>query len=382
MSDSTKPSSALSQMRFVIGVAAGKGGVGKSSVAVNLAIGFAKKGYRVGILDADIYGPSIAKMMGQGTLPAIHEQDLEKIVPGTNWGVKWISAGHFQEENQSFTIRAPIATNIIEQFLCQVDWGSLDILLIDFPPGTGDIQITLAQRVSFSGIIMVTTPQDIALLDVKKAIHQFLNFKIPIIGIIENMSYFEDPKTKQKHYLFGQGGGEKLSQEFAIPVLGQIPVHPLISDLNDRHLSLFDHESNIKDVFSSIIMKINDFLEDESQSSIFRSFELVWDSGAKIELSRNNSFSNQGVFSIYQEDPLHFMIEWSDGKQSRIPLSRLQALCPCMRCQQSKLKSFRKEEPVSAIRLYNYGRYALKVEFTSGCSRGVYPFSLLRDIDS
>lgn len=382
MSDLTKPSSALAQVRFVIGVAAGKGGVGKSSVALNLAIGFAKKGYRVGILDADIYGPSIAKMMGQGTFPRPHAQDPEMISPGVCWDIKWISAGHFQEENQSFTIRAPIATNIIEQFLYQVDWGCLDILLIDFPPGTGDIQITLAQKVSFSGIVLVTTPQDIALLDVKKALHQFLNFKIPMIGIIENMSYFQNPETKQKHYPFGQGGGEKLSQEFAIPLLGQIPLHPLISEFNDRCQSLFDHESNIKDVFISIIEKMNDFLQNQALASIAHTFELVWGSGNKIELTQNKSFSNQEILSIYQDDPLHFMIEWLDGKQSRIPLSKLQAGCPCMRCKQSKDMPFRKEEAVSAIRLYNYGRYALKVEFTSGCSRGVYPFSLLRDISS
>lgn len=380
MSDSIKPSSTLAQVRFVIGVAAGKGGVGKSSVALNLAIGCAKKGYRVGILDADIYGPSIAKMMGHGSLPKAHDQDPEKIMPGLSWDIKWISAGHFQEENLSFTIRSPIATNIIEQFLYQVDWGNLDILLVDFPPGTGDIQITLAQKVSFSGIVMVTTPQDIAILDVKKALHQFLNFKIPIIGIIENMSYFEDPNTKQKHYLFGQGGGEKLSQEFAVPLLGQIPVDPLISNFNDSCQSLFDHESAIKEVFNSIIAKMGDFLQDGAQAAGSHTFELVWGLGTKIDLNQNKSFSNQEILSIYQDDPLHFMIDWRDGKQSRIALSRLQALCPCMRCQSKNVKAFRKEEPVSAIRLYNYGRYALKVEFTSGCSRGVYPFSLLKDI--
>jgi len=217
----------------IIGVAAGKGGVGKSTVTVNLARAFKAKGLNVGVLDADVYGPSVRKMLPETVLPV---QKGERIFPGEAEGIKVISIAHFNKLNEALVVRAPIACKIVTEFLDFVDWGDLDYLLIDFPPGTGDIQLTLSQKAKISGVVMVTTPQEVAVMDVQKAIQMFDIVQVPIFGVIENMSYFEVGSNRV--YPLGKGGGERLAKENDLPLLGSIPIKEDISLCSDKGVRL------------------------------------------------------------------------------------------------------------------------------------------------
>lgn len=228
-----KPTGAISH---IIAVAAGKGGVGKSTVTVNIALSLKRAGYSVGILDADIYGPSLRMMLPEDEIPTHKGQ---KLVPAICKGIKVISMAYFRTPGESTAVRAPIANGVLSQFINQVDWGVLDFLLIDFPPGTGDIQITLSQQANLSGAILVTTPQEVAIMDVRKASHLFDKVNIPIIGIVENMSYFEAEAGKRIS-LFGKGGGERLSVELGVPLLGEVPIDPEVCQAGDEGRSLFE----------------------------------------------------------------------------------------------------------------------------------------------
>jgi len=222
----------LPDVRNIIAVASGKGGVGKSTVAVNLALSLARSGASVGILDADIYGPSIPTMFG---LKGEHPQMVdEKIQPLEKNGIKVLSIGFLVDEKQAIIWRGPMASSAIKQLITDVNWGSLDYLLIDLPPGTGDIHLTIAQSVPLTGSVVVTTPQEVALADCRKAIGMFNNslIKIPVLGIVENMSYFTPPELPDnKYYLFGKNGGVRLAAEYKSPMLGQIP---LVEDIRER----------------------------------------------------------------------------------------------------------------------------------------------------
>jgi ATP-binding protein involved in chromosome partitioning len=221
----------LPGVRNIVAVASGKGGVGKTTVSVNLALALAKTGAKVGLLDADIYGPSVPLMMG---LKASPEVINNKIQPPEVDGVKVISMGFFYEQSQQAGIyRGPIVSGIVKQFLTDVNWGELDYLIIDLPPGTGDAPLTIAQTIPITGILIVTTPQDVAMNVAVKAIGMFNKLNVPIIGVVENMSYLQCPHCTEQIYLFGQGGGKKISDDFKIPFIGEIPLHPGIREGSD-----------------------------------------------------------------------------------------------------------------------------------------------------
>jgi len=215
----------------VIAVASGKGGVGKSTVAVNLALALHSLGQRVGLLDADVYGPSIPQMLGLKERPDDTKDD--RLHPLEKFGIKVISFGLFITEGQPVIWRGPLVTKLLTQFLHGVDWGELDFLLIDLPPGTGDAQLTIAQKVPLSGGLIVTTPQDVALVDVQRAITMFHEVKVPVIGIVENMSYYTCSGCGHRAEIFGHGGGAERAQEFGIPFLGEIPLVSAIRETGD-----------------------------------------------------------------------------------------------------------------------------------------------------
>jgi ATP-binding protein involved in chromosome partitioning len=221
----------LPGVKNIVAVASGKGGVGKTTVSVNLALALAKAGAKVGLLDADIYGPSVPLMLGLKTSPEVVNN---KIQPPETDGIKVISMGFFYEQSQQAGIyRGPIVSGIVKQFLTDVNWGELDYLIIDLPPGTGDAPLTIAQTIPITGILIVTTPQDIAMNVAIKAIGMFNKLNVPIIGVVENMSYLECPHCNGQVYLFGQGGGKKISDDFKIPFIGEIPLHPRIREGSD-----------------------------------------------------------------------------------------------------------------------------------------------------
>ncbi len=215
----------LPGVKNTIAVASGKGGVGKSTVAVNVAVALAKDGYQVGLIDADIYGPSIPLMLGIKEKPQIYQnKETMKMIPLENYGIKLISIGLLVDDNAPVIWRGPMASGAVKQFMTDVDWGELDYLIFDMPPGTGDIQLTLVQTIPLTGSVIVTTPQEVSLIDARKALKMFTRVNVPVLGIVENMSYFIAPDTGKKYDIFGSGGGEKISKELGAPFIGGIPI--------------------------------------------------------------------------------------------------------------------------------------------------------------
>ncbi|MCF3631017.1 Mrp/NBP35 family ATP-binding protein [Alphaproteobacteria bacterium LMO-S08] len=210
-------------MRSIIAVASGKGGVGKSTTAANLALGLAAEGHSVGLLDADIYGPSMPRMMGITGQPA--SADGKTLDPMENYGIKVMSMGFLVDEETPMIWRGPMVQSALEQMMRDVNWGELDVLVVDMPPGTGDAQLTMAQRVPLTGAVIVSTPQDIALLDARKGLNMFRKVDVPVFGIIENMSYFSCPHCGERSEIFSHGGARREAERLGVDFLGEVPLH-------------------------------------------------------------------------------------------------------------------------------------------------------------
>ncbi len=219
-------------VKNIIAVSSGKGGVGKSTVAVNLAVALALDGARVGLMDADVYGPNVPIMMGAGQ--ARPEVDVNKLIPVEAYGVKLISMAVLQPGDKPLIVRGPILHGLVKQFLSDVKWGELDYLIVDMPPGTGDVQLSLAQLVPVQGAVLVTTPQEVALIDVRRALRMFETVAVPVLGVVENMSYFVAPDTGTRYNIFGEGGGERLANEYGVPFLGSIPMGIEVREGGDK----------------------------------------------------------------------------------------------------------------------------------------------------
>ncbi len=213
--------SSIPGVKRIIAVASGKGGVGKSTVAANVAVALAAGGLKVGLCDCDLYGPSVAQMFGTNERPDANDQD--EIIPIEAHGIKLMSMGLLLEDNSPVIVRGPMATRYTQQFLRQVAWGELDVLVLDLPPGTGDIQLTIVQTVAVDGVVIVTTPQEVALIDARKAVAMFAKVNVPILGLIENMAWFECDAGK-RYYLFGEEGGVREAEDMNVPLLAQIPI--------------------------------------------------------------------------------------------------------------------------------------------------------------
>jgi ATP-binding protein involved in chromosome partitioning len=243
----------IPQVKNVVAVASGKGGVGKSTTSVNLAVALSQSGARVGLLDADIYGPNLPLMMGLREKPLV-EGDGQRIRPVPRYGIKLVSIGFFLDERKPVIWRGPMVHGAIQQFLRDFDWGELDYLVVDLPPGTGDAPLSLAQLIPLSGVVIVTTPQDVALQDVAKGMAMFRQLEVPVIGVVENMSYFVCPNCDTRHELFGQGGGQRIAQTFNVPFLGQVPLQPNVRTGGDegQPVVMADPESPAAQAFQAV----------------------------------------------------------------------------------------------------------------------------------
>jgi len=241
----------------IIAISSGKGGVGKSTVAVNLAVALAQSGKRVGLMDADIYGPNIPLMMGVNEPPMVLN---EKIVPLEAHGVKLISLGFLIDRDQPAIWRGPIIMKIITQFLRDVAWGTLDYFIVDLPPGTGDAQLTLVQATNITGAIIVTTPQEVAIGDALRGAKMFERVNVPVVGIVENMSWFECPHCGKPSPIFGEGGGERLANELGLPLLGQIPLYTRVREGGDlgRPIVVADAQSSAARALVSIAGRVSE----------------------------------------------------------------------------------------------------------------------------
>src|SRR2546423_1466233 len=223
-------------VRHVIAIASGKGGVGKSTIAANLAVALEKTEARVGLCDCDIYGPSISLMFGSRDRPMATEEN--RIVPIEQYGLKLMSMGFLLDDTAPAILRGPMVTRYTQQFLRQVEWGELDYLVLDLPPGTGDIQLTIVQTVALSGAIVVTTPQEVALIDARKAATMFEKVNVPVLGLIENMSYFVSPSDGKHYHIFGSGGCEREAKRLRVPLLGQVPIDIATRESGDRGMPI------------------------------------------------------------------------------------------------------------------------------------------------
>jgi len=244
----------------IVAVSSGKGGVGKSTVAVNLATALAMEGAQVGLMDADFYGPNVPTMMGVTDAPKI-EQNPEKgevFIPPVSHGVKIMSMGFLTQADQPVIWRGPMLHSVVSQFCQKVDWGKLDYLIVDMPPGTGDVQLSLAQLVPVTGAILVSTPQEVSMQDVRKAHAMFQKVRIPVMGVVENMSYFQCPGCEQRHAFFGEGGGKLLARKLGIELLSEIPIVSQVREGGDegRPIVMRDPQSEVAKAFRQLARKV------------------------------------------------------------------------------------------------------------------------------
>lgn len=261
------PKTALEKVKHIVAVASGKGGVGKSSVAVNLAVSLAQQGVKVGLLDADIYGPSAPKMFGlEGAVPELlEEEDKQWLIPLEKYGVRVLSIGFFVKAEDPLVWRGPMATSALKQLLLQAAWGELDVLVIDMPPGTGDVHLTITQEIQLSGAIIVSTPQEVALSDVIKGINMFQSEKInvPVIGLVENMAWFTPLELPDhKYFIFGQEGVVRLAKKMNLPLLAQLPLVQAVCEGGDSGIPAVIQNQISATAFAGLAQKLMQFFDE------------------------------------------------------------------------------------------------------------------------
>ena len=259
----------VSSSRQVVAVASGKGGVGKSTVTTNLAVALSQQGLSVGLLDADIYGPSQQHMLGVADNRTPDQQDGEFLLPIEAYGLKTMSMGYLTTAETPMVWRGPMASSALSQLLEKTLWGDIDLLLVDMPPGTGDIQLTLSQRATLSGAVIVTTPQDIALIDARKGIEMFQKVDVPVLGLIENMSSHTCPACGHSEHLFGEAGGENLAAHYAVPLLAQIPLSSAIREQSDqgRPIVVSEPEGQEAQIYQQAATALMDSLAQQKHAS-------------------------------------------------------------------------------------------------------------------
>jgi ATP-binding protein involved in chromosome partitioning len=356
------PELGISNVKFSIAVASGKGGVGKSTVSTNLAVAVAKLGFKVGLLDADIYGPSQPGMLG--SLDAKPDTSRGYLRPVEKFGVKFISIGLLMEKNSPVIWRAPIAMKMIHQFLEQVEWGELDYLFIDLPPGTGDVQLTLAQQAQLSGAVIVTTPQEVALGVARKGLKMFQQVNVPIIGIIENMSGFICGHCGKDTAIFAKGGGEKLANEMKVSFLGKLPLDPAIMASGERGVPLLaeTNESPSAKAFMNLAGVVTKKVA-ENEATISA------DEPESIQVGRDGNID----------------VQWPDAHRGRHTPHVLRLNCECAQCKDEDsgrklVDPKRVPLDIKITGVNPVGRYGLSIAFSDGHNTGIYAFNKLRKI--
>lgn len=350
-------------VKNLVAIASGKGGVGKSTVTANLAVALAQAGARVGLCDADVYGPSQATMLGVDVRPEVGED--QRLEPVLAHGVRMMSMGLLTTKETPVIWRGPMATKLIQQFMNGVRWGELDYLLIDLPPGTGDVQLTLTQSVPLTGALVVTTPQDVARNIAEKGLRMFEPVQVPVLGIIENMSYFQCGHCDERTYVFKSGGGKQVSEELGLPLLGEIPLDPDVVAAGDEGVPIVARNP------------------DSDAARVF--VELAAALGAAV--SRVNYESEDAPRPVeIGEDNAQLKIVWSDKTVSHFPFEFLRNHCPCAVCVDEwtgKRKNLVLLLP-SNFRPMNVspvGNYAIQIAWSDGHNTGIYSYKSLLELD-
>ena len=350
----------LPEVKNTIPIASGKGGVGKSTVSANLAVVLANTGAKVGLMDADIYGPSIPAMLGITEKPVMKDN---RVVPVEKYGVKVISTAFFMPSNEAVIWRGPMLNKMIQDFLALVDWGSLDYLLVDLPPGTGDVQLSLCQSIALTGAVIVSTPQDIAWNVAQKAIVMFDKLNTPVIGVVENMASYVCDHCGRQEEIFGKGGAKNAADRLEIPFLGAIPLTKSLRSASDsgKPVALGDPGGESAKAFLNI-----------SENLI-----------TQLELRRKMGDKRPAPIQISPAGAPEISILWNDGKSSVFKARDLRLLCPCAACVneitgQKMLRSEQVSADVKALAISPVGRYALQIRWSDGHDTGLYGFEYLR----
>ena len=353
--------SALAGIKYIVAIASGKGGVGKSTVATNLAVALRSTGDRVGLLDADIYGPSQPGLLGA----TIKNPELvDNLVQPTNrHGIDFVSVGMLLSADAPAIWRAPIAVKMINEFLGKVNWGRLDYLLIDLPPGTGDVQLTLAQQAALAGAVIITTPQQVALGVARRGLKMFQQVDVPIVGVIENMSGFTCRHCGETTEVFKTGGGRQMAEEFGVPFLGSLPLDPEIMMSGDDGVPVLNRAPDSK-AAKAILELAGHF---------------------RTQVDRLGSEPVSGPQHVEVNTAGDLVVKWADGHESIHKPYNLRINCRCAGCVdegsgEQTLEAKRVPLDLSIRRTTPVGRYALAFEFSDGHRTGIYSFDLLREL--
>jgi ATP-binding protein involved in chromosome partitioning len=378
----------LPGITHIIAVGSGKGGVGKSTVSVNLALALAQLGGRIGLVDADVLGPSIPGMLGLPT----HEPPLttanQTILPAERYGIRTMSMGMLTGDDSPAILRGPMVNKYLNAFIGDVEWGMLDYLLIDLPPGTGDTQLTLAQNVPLSGAIIVTTPQDVSLKIARRGLRMFEKVHVPILGIVENMSTFTCPHCGKDTDVFRRGGGERMSKELGVAFLGSIPLDADVVTCGDAGLPIVLEKP--KSAASLAYFAIATLLVGQLQgrpATALQPFSWEW-SGADpgpgwTEAAVHKSGARTTAIGLRRTNPRTLSLLWEDGQQGHFDVRDLRLACPCALCVEEMsgralLDPSKVRPDVAPVTLTSVGSYGITIKWSDGHSTGIYSFESLR----
>ncbi len=377
----------LPGIRHIIAVGSGKGGVGKSTVSVNLALALQQLGARVGIVDADILGPSIPGMLGipTGEPPAVTPDN--KMIPAERHGLKVVSMGMLTGDDKPAVLRGPMVGKYLKMFVGEVQWGPLDYLILDLPPGTGDTQLTLAQSMPLSGVVIVTTPQAVSLKIARRGLRMFEKVQVKILGIVENMRTFTCPHCGESTDIFRRGGGEQMSQELGVPFLGALPLDAEVVTCGDEGRPIVADQP--KSVSAKVYAAIATALVEQLHAAVtvLKPFVWKWDSNegvpAWMEGAARPAGSQKTPIGFLRRDPRTLSILWEDGHRDDFDVRDLRLACHCALCVEEmsgrKLldpKTIRSD--VSPQRIVSIGNYAIQFDWSDGHNSGIYSFNDLR----
>jgi ATP-binding protein involved in chromosome partitioning len=378
----------LPGIRHIIAVGSGKGGVGKSTVSVNLAFALQQMGYRIGLMDADVLGPSIPGMLGLPTGQPPATTADQKMAPAERYGLKTISMGMLTGDDNPAILRGPMVGKYLKMFVGSVEWGQLDYLILDLPPGTGDTQLTLAQSVPLSGAIIVTTPQDVSLKIARRGLRMFQTVRTPILGIIENMSTFTCPHCGKGTDIFHGGGGERMSRELGVPFLGTIPLDPDIVTCGDQGHPLVLEKPNslATQMYLAIATELDGRLEVLSTSAL-KPFAWTWETNAGapawVESAVRPAGSRTTAIGFRQRDARTLSVLWEDGRRNDFDVRDLRLNCRCALCKDEMSgrplldpKSIRAD--IAPRTIASVGDYAISIAWNDGHSTGIDTFTHLR----
>jgi ATP-binding protein involved in chromosome partitioning len=378
----------LPGITHVIAVGSGKGGVGKSTVSVNLALALQQVGGSIGLVDADVLGPSIPGMLGLPTdQPPMTTAD-QFIVPAERYGVKTISMGMLTGDDSPAILRGPMVNKYLNMFIGNVAWGTLDYLVIDLPPGTGDTQLTLAQNVPLSGAIIVTTPQDVSLKIARRGLRMFEKVQVPILGIVENMSTFTCPHCGKDTDVFRRGGGERMSRELGVPFLGSIPLDADVVTCGDAGLPIVleKPKSVAAQAYLAIAAVLARQLQDKSATAL-KPFSWDWSSAGPGPGWAEEAVHKSGVrttaIGLRRTNPRTLSVLWEDGRQGHFDVRDLRLSCPCALCVEEMsgrplLDPSKIRPDVAPVTLTSVGSYGISIKWNDGHSTGIYAFENLR----